>query len=297
MSQIAKEERQVSKTLKTLGGMAGGAVEACVLQPLDTVKTRLQLAPGKSSGAIQMGKQILQQEGGLALYKGLSPFVTHLVTKYALRFYTFEFYRSKLADEAGHVSKLGGFAAGLGAGVTEAILIVTPFEVIKTRLQQQRGLDKSLLKYQNPIHCVTTVLKEEGPAGLWKGLAPTMARQGLNQCFLFGTYDLLKQSLWGVTRNESLQPHQAVLTGMLAGVLGPCVNCPVDVCKTRLMAQDNKIGENPKYRGMVHCIRTIYQEEGLAALYKGLVPRVARVAPGQGITFMVMELCCNMFAE
>ena len=31
-----KEERRVSKTLKTLGGMAGGAVEACALQPLDT---------------------------------------------------------------------------------------------------------------------------------------------------------------------------------------------------------------------------------------------------------------------
>lgn len=38
--------------------------------------------------------------------------------------------------------------AGLGAGVSEALLIVTPFEVVKTRLQQQKGTDKALLKYR-----------------------------------------------------------------------------------------------------------------------------------------------------
>ena len=31
-----KEDKKVSKTIRTLGGMAGGAVEACTLQPLDT---------------------------------------------------------------------------------------------------------------------------------------------------------------------------------------------------------------------------------------------------------------------
>lgn len=31
-----------------------------------------------------------------------------------------------------------GFLAGLGSGITEAVLIVTPFELIKTRLQQQK---------------------------------------------------------------------------------------------------------------------------------------------------------------
>lgn len=80
------------KTVKTLGGMLGGAVEAVALQPLDTVKTRLQLSTSKvQAGTIT--RQIFQQEGFLAFYKGLTPFVTHLVGKYALRFYTNETYR------------------------------------------------------------------------------------------------------------------------------------------------------------------------------------------------------------
>ena len=56
----------------------------------------------------------------------------------------------------------GGFLAGLGAGVTEAILIVTPFEVVKTRLQVQKGFDASTLKYHGPIDCAKKIVKEEG---------------------------------------------------------------------------------------------------------------------------------------
>ena len=39
-------------------------------------------------------------------------------------------------------------AAGFAAGITEALIIVTPFEVVKIRLQQQHGQDKALLKYK-----------------------------------------------------------------------------------------------------------------------------------------------------
>lgn len=273
------------------------------------MKTRLQLYPGAIS-SFGMGKKIVQEEGFLALYKGLTPFVVHLVSKYCMRFYTNELYRGFLKGEDGKVSKLAGFGAGMGAGVTEAIFIVTPFEVVKTRLQQQKGLDKSMLKYKNPLHCATTILGQEGGRALWKGLVPTMTRQGLNQCFLFGSYDLLKTALWGVERDSAISSAQAMLTGIIAGMIGPIINCtlwmwcsinfygigPVDVCKTRLMAQDTKSGQVGRYRGMVHCIVSIYKEEGFRNLYKGLIPRVARVAPGQGITFMTMEFICQQFA-
>lgn len=48
----------------------------------------------------------------------------------------------------GKLSQGARLTAGLGAGVSEALLIVTPFEVVKTRLQQQKGMDKALLKYR-----------------------------------------------------------------------------------------------------------------------------------------------------
>lgn len=44
-------------------------------------------------------------------------------------------------DADGKISNKGTFLAGLGAGATEAVAVVTPMEVIKIRLQaQQREL-------------------------------------------------------------------------------------------------------------------------------------------------------------
>ena len=44
-------------------------------------------------------------------------------------------------------------------------------------------------------------------------------------------------------------------------------------------------GAAPKYTGMLSTMAVIAREEGLGALWKGLVPRLARVAPGQAITW------------
>lgn len=40
---------------------------------------------------------------------------------------------------------------------------------------------------------------------------------------------------------------------------------------------------------MVDCFRQILRQEGVVALYAGLVPRLGRVVPGQGIIFMSFE--------
>jgi solute carrier family 25 citrate transporter 1 len=52
-----------------------------------------------------------------------------------------------LRDRNGKLSDGGRLAAGFAAGITEALLIVTPFEVVKIRLQQQKGLAYDKLKY------------------------------------------------------------------------------------------------------------------------------------------------------
>ena len=61
--------------------------------------------------------------------------------------------------------------AGLGAGVSEALLIVTPFEVVKTRLQQQKGTDKALLKYR--VRCGSSCCSSSLLClmGVWQGAA------------------------------------------------------------------------------------------------------------------------------
>jgi hypothetical protein len=48
----------------------------------------------------------------------------------------------------GRLSDGRRLVAGFSAGITEALIIVTPFEVVKIRLQQQKGMARELLKYR-----------------------------------------------------------------------------------------------------------------------------------------------------
>lgn len=82
-----------------------------------------------------MGAKIVKNESFWALYKGLGAVVSGIVPKMAIRFSSFELYKSWMADESGHVSTGSVFLAGLAAGTTEAVLVVSPMDLIKIRLQ------------------------------------------------------------------------------------------------------------------------------------------------------------------
>lgn len=82
------------------------------------------------------------------MWKGLTPFATHLFLKYALRFGSNAVFENLFRKKDGSISSLGILASGMGAGVTEALLVVTPFEVIKITLQKQKGMALNTLKYK-----------------------------------------------------------------------------------------------------------------------------------------------------
>ncbi|XP_068668451.1 mitochondrial succinate-fumarate transporter 1-like [Aristolochia californica] len=286
--------------MKAISGSLGGVVEACCLQPIDVIKTRLQLdRSGTYKGILHCGTTVTRTEGVRALWKGLTPFATHLTLKYTLRMGSNAVFQSAFKDpKTGTISNRGRMAAGFGAGVLEALVIVTPFEVVKIRLQQQKGLSPELLKYKGPIHCARTIIREEGLRGLWAGAAPTVMRNGTNQAAMFTAKNAFDTILWKKHEGDGkvLQPWQSMISGFLAGTAGPVCTGPFDVVKTRLMAQ-NRSGGEIKYKGMLHAIRTIFAEEGLLALWKGLLPRLMRIPPGQAIMWAVADQVTGLYEK
>ncbi|XP_020578916.1 mitochondrial succinate-fumarate transporter 1 [Phalaenopsis equestris] len=291
-ASVGGKKESIPPYVRAISGSIGGIMEACCLQPIDVIKTRLQLDhSGAYRGIADCGKTVARTEGVRALWKGLTPFATHLTLKYALRMGSNALFQSAFKDSAtGDLSQRGRLMSGFGAGVLEALVIVTPFEVVKIRLQQQRGLSPELLKYKGPIHCARTIIVEEGILGLWAGATPTVMRNGINQAAMFTAKNAFDIILW--TKNEGdgkvLQPWQSMISGFLAGTCGPICTGPFDVVKTRLMAQ-SKSGGELKYKGMFHAIRTIAAEEGVFSLWKGLLPRLMRIPPGQAIMWAVAD--------
>ena len=234
-------------------------------------------------GPFGTAKRIIQREGPLALYKGLTAVYTGIIPKMAIRFVSFEYYRDVLGDwtnryynAASSSSSLSAastsdattttttttsakgpsqsvtFIAGLLSGLTEAILVVTPAEVCKIRMQSQYHslMDPSQrthAKYKNVIQTAMLVVKEEGLSALYKGVVPTMLRQGCNQAVNFTAYNWSKKQVlaWKQTREDEkmlrgggggsgsggkevqLDHWQSLLLGGLSGGMGPLANNPL----------------------------------------------------------------------
>jgi len=198
-------------------------------------------------------------------------------------------------DGGMQVSQGATFLAGLGSGVTEAVLVVTPAEVCKIRLQAQfhsmaDPVQLANRKYRNVLQTAFVVAREEGLSALYKGVVPTVMRQGINQAVNFTTYQWIKTQWMERQGRDELLPQESMLFGGLSGGLGPLVNNPLDVVKTRLQKQRIVEGQAPKYTGIAQAIPVIVREEGVSALWKGITPRLMRIMPGQAITFMTYEL-------
>lgn len=192
--------------------------------------------------------------------------------------------------------------AGLAAGVTEAVAVVTPMEVIKIRLQAQHHSMADPLdipKYRNAAHATYTVIKEEGVGALYRGVSLTALRQGTNQAVNFSAYTEFKALLqkWQPEySNKELPSYQTMVIGLFSGAMGPLSNAPIDTIKTRLQKTPGVPGQTAISRITV-IARDMFKQEGFRAFYMGITPRIMRVAPGQAVTFTVYEYVKGLLEE
>ncbi|KAK4178154.1 putative succinate/fumarate mitochondrial transporter [Triangularia setosa] len=295
------QKKPTSVATNLIAGGGAGMMEALVCHPLDTIKVRMQLSkrgrvPGQAKrGFIRTGVEIVQKETALGLYKGLGAVLTGIVPKMAIRFTSFEWYKQLLANkETGVVSGQALFLAGLSAGVTEAVAVVTPMEVIKIRLQAQHHSMADPLdvpKYRNAAHALYTVVKEEGFGALYRGVSLTALRQGSNQAVNFTAYTYFKEWLYQWQPEHlggNLPSYQTTLIGLVSGAMGPLSNAPIDTIKTRLQKMKAEPGTSALQR-ITKIAGEMFKQEGFHAFYKGITPRIMRVAPGQAVTFTVYE--------
>ncbi|TID15325.1 mitochondrial carrier [Venturia nashicola] len=290
-------KKPASAATNLIAGGGAGMMEALICHPLDTIKVRLQLSkrasrPGaKKLGFIGTGAQIIKRETPLGLYKGLGAVLAGIIPKMAIRFTSFDWYKQALASKDGTVSSKATFLAGLSAGITEAVAIVTPMEVIKIRLQAQHHSMADPLdipKYRNAAHALYLVVKEEGVGALYRGVSLTALRQGTNQAANFTAYSELRSRLQVYQGTNDLPGWQTSIIGLISGAMGPFSNAPIDTIKTRLQKTPAQPGDTALGR-IVAISRDMWKQEGARSFYKGITPRVMRVAPGQAVTFTVYE--------
>lgn len=85
---------------------------------------------------------------------------------------------------------------------------------------------------------------------------------------------------------SELPSYQHLVLGGVSGAMGPLSNAPIDTIKTRIQRSS---APGSGYERFKTVTSEIMRKEGFFAFYKGLTPRLLRVAPGQAVTFMVYE--------
>lgn len=123
-----------------------------------------------------------------------------------------------------------------------------------------------------------TVAKEEGAGSLWKGLGPGLQRQVIYGGLRIGLYEPVKQACMQISGGGDGLGVK-IAAGLLSGAIGITVASPTDLVKVRMQAEGRlPPGVPKKYPSAVGAYGLIVKEEGLAALWTGLGPNIARNA-------------------
>jgi len=168
-----------------------------------------------------------------------------------------------------YIKFIFGGSAGMGA-----TLIVQPLDLVKNRMQLSgEGGGKKL--YRNSLHAVTSIIKNEGVAGIYAGLSAGLLRQATYTTTRMGVFETLLEKF----SKDGKQPGFLVKTGlgMTAGGLAAYVGTPAEVALIR-MTSDGRLpaAERRGYTNVFNALIRITREEGLLTLWKGATPTVIR---------------------
>lgn len=282
-----------------LAGACAGISEICIMYPLDFVKTRMQIKTSMKTTSskgyklnetmIQTFTRIIKNEGVPTLYKGIISPILLETPKRAIKFASNDFFQQfyKKMFNVNNINQPISILAGASAGVMESFL-VTPFELVKIRLQNSKELQNSFLK------CFKNIVQESGIRGVMLGWEPTVWRHLVWNAGYFGIIFHIKTLL-----DNYFPDASKVGKNIVAGSLGGCLSCflsvPFDVVKSRI--QNGNTDALKKYRWAWQAVNVIRIEEGFFSLYKGIVPIICRMGPSGAYLYVTFTTLTEFFQK
>jgi len=168
--------------------------------------------------------------------------------------------------------------AGASAGLVE-VLIMYPLDVVKTRMQLQKGQGK----YNTILNTLSTIVKEEGPGNLYRGIIAPITAEAPKRAVKFAGNELFKPFFQN--KQGKISNLGAAGAGALAGATEAFINTPFEVVKVRMISPD-ALG---LYKSTGDAVGKIIKQEGPLALYKGFEAQMTRNAIWNGTYFGVIN--------
>jgi len=240
------------------------------------------------------------QEGIRAFYKGFGAVAAMTMPAHALYFGGYEATKSLLQPSRSSQDKGAWvhFTAGFVADVCGSI-IWAPMDVIKQRVQMAKGLKPG---FENSFRAFKTILRTDGPIGLYRGAVVAIATFGPYVGLYFSFYEQLKHqfALYSATENMKMSDMRSrkvngmtemasnLTAAFTAASLAALITCPIDVVKTNMQVYSVSDGGSAT---TLDAIRSLYKSGGLKVFMRGWNARVLWLAPGSAITMVAYEQC------
>ncbi|KAJ4346379.1 uncharacterized protein N0V89_010308 [Didymosphaeria variabile] len=192
---------------------------------------------------------------------------------------------------------VASFVAGGVAGAVSRT-VVSPLERLKILFQVQ-SVGRNEYKMSVP-KALAKMWRDEGWRGFMAGNGTNCIRIVPYSAVQFGAYNVYKR-FFESEPGAPLDAYQRLLCGGLAGITSVTFTYPLDIVRTRLSIQSAsfetlKRDAGQKLPGMWGIMGSMYKNEGgFFALYRGIIPTVAGVAPYVGLNFMVYEMARTQF--
>jgi len=144
-------------------------------------------------------------------------------------------------------------------------------------------------RFKGVIHGASTIVKEQGLSGTYKGLWPTIFKQASNQGIRFVSFYLLKETMLGDSEKDFDRTTltglgQSLVAGAFAGAASVLGNTPIDVIKTKMQGLDAH-----HYTNAWDCIKKTWASDGFVGFYKGMGPRMGRVCLDVAIVMTLFD--------
>ncbi|KAK0278667.1 putative mitochondrial 2-oxoglutarate/malate carrier protein [Friedmanniomyces endolithicus] len=285
----------VRGALPFINGGAAGMVATSVIQPVDMIKVRLQLAgegvkTGPKPTPMSVTRDIIAAGKVMDLYTGLSAGLLRQAVYTTARLGFFDTFMKRLTVRAEAKGNKIGFGeratAGLAAGGLAA-MAGNPADLALIRMQSD-GLKPAgqRANYRGVGDALMRIAKTEGVARLWAGAYPTVVRaMALN----FGQLAFFSEAKARL-KDTSMGPRAQTLTASaVAGFFASFFSLPFDFMKTRLQKQTRGPDGTLPYKGMFDCFKKVIAEEGPLRFYRGFSTYYVRIAPHAMVTLIVAD--------
>jgi solute carrier family 25 oxoglutarate transporter 11 len=280
-------------------GSLSGCMATCCIQPIDMVKVRIQLgaAEGGSTSPIEVTKKLLREDGIAGMYKGLSAGLTRQVFYTGARLGLYDIFTDAAKVPGEKTPFWKTTACALSAGGIAAV-VGNPADLSLIRMQADTMLPEAERRnYRGVGHALTSMVRDEGVGGLFKGAVPTATRAMALNFGMLGFNTMAKDALadMGLAKGGAAQTFGA---SAIAGFFASFFSLPFDYVKTQVqkMKPDPVTGEVP-FKGPIDCAMQQVKKGGITRLWTGFPTYYVRIAPHAMITLIAQDNVKKMWTS